>query len=343
MSIEHRELTDRLVALADEPAPPPGFDAGRSVARGRARLRRRRAAAVGVVAAVTAALVTGTLALRPDGGGASLPPASEPVATSSPTPTATLLAGADPLTTEVGFGWLPSWVNGVGYQAGQYGFAATAGGEGISLPSIRLSLFPAGPEPALDLTPGRPEVRTEAPAVGGRAAYWLDRKGYESGGRLLRWLTSSGRWAQISAYGGQQSDRSEEILLRVAAGATFGQRDVPLPFRFAGLPESFRPTDVSLTRRTGTARPWIAEALFDIGGKQAKVTVTPELDLGPEAELFLVSPVCRVEQGLRICASKSPGRDTPAALDRLGDLPGLLGLVHVTGVDESTWTTDVVG
>ncbi|MEU6238900.1 hypothetical protein, partial [Kitasatospora sp. NPDC047058] len=32
-----------LTALADEPAPPPGFDAGRSVAEGTARLRRRNA------------------------------------------------------------------------------------------------------------------------------------------------------------------------------------------------------------------------------------------------------------------------------------------------------------
>ncbi|MET9403454.1 hypothetical protein [Kitasatospora sp. NPDC002965] len=357
---EHRDLTERLVAVADAPAPSVGFDTAWAVRQGRARLRRRRRASIGGAAVLTAAVLTGTLLLEPGAGdgpvGSPVPvaPAATPTTADTPadsaartpgaagaSPTAVPPAVGDPLASEVRFGWLPAWAAGVGYQAGTHGQAATAGGGNDHSPMIRLSLFPAGPEPAVDSTSAFPQVKSPAPPVDGRTAYWLTRQG-SAGDHILRWLTPSGRWAQLYWWGGKPADYSDETLLRIAAGASFGAWDVPLPLWFAGLTEPFRPENSSIGRPANSALPWFAEIEFRVEGRTVEVTVSPDVEPVPgDTVLGPASPTCRTEQGLKVCAAVSDGA-APAALEQLGGLNGLLGLVRVTGLDEGTWTTDVL-
>ncbi len=233
-------------------------------------------------------------------------------------------------------------MSGVGYQAGASGQAASASGKALDSPMIRLSLFPAGPEPEIDLTSPVPQVKSPAPPVDGRTAYWLTRQDKGIYNRMLRWQTPSGRWAQLYPYGGDSADYSDERVLRIAAGVSFGSWDVPLPLWFSGLPDSFRPGDSSLTRRTNSVLPWFTEIEFQVEGRKVEVTAAPDMELAPGDVLNgPSSPTCRTEQGVKVCAAVSGG-SAPAALDQLGGLTGLLGLVGVAGLDASTWTTDVL-
>ncbi|MFH8387149.1 hypothetical protein ACH4E7_40620 [Kitasatospora sp. NPDC018058] len=338
---DHHELTAALSALADEPAPPAAFDVTTSITCGRARLHRRYRATIGTVALLTVATVTGGLLLESRGGGAPAGPAAPP-ATSATTgaPTAT---GHTPLTTEVKFGWLPDWADGergVSYASGTDGADVRAGEGGLSGRSITLDLLPAGVEPTLSTSPGQAQAKVPAPDVNGRTAYWVvhpTAKTFDNSSRALNFLTPSGRWARIIGWRGG-SDISDDVLLRVAAGVQTGKWDVPLPFWLTGLPDSFKLTSASLRRRV-TALPWVGGATFSVGGAKVSLIVAPDLQPKP-GEIPPWSPTakCRVDQGFKVCAEMSAGG--PTELAQPGGLAGLLDRVHVTGADESTWTTE---
>nr|BFD91544.1 hypothetical protein KitaXyl93_29040 [Kitasatospora sp. Xyl93] len=339
-SHEQHELTARLSALAEAPAPPAALDASAVIARGRVRLRRRRQALVGVVAGSTAAVLAGVLLLRPSGG-PPVPAVPAPTAPTSfvPSPTATptpaVITG--PLGAEARFGWLPPWLArpAVGY-ANSDGrsvvTAATTTAVENAVPALRLELLR---DPGESVAPGVHTVA--APAVAGREARWLvtDASGTPVG---LRWMTASGRWAQLSATLWIGA-KVKEDLLRVAAGVEFGGRDVPFPVRPTGVPAELEPRNVELHRPTkGSEPPWSAMLSYTVDGKWLSVTVQPDgfgvfADGRPDGG----TPVCRVEKGVQLCANGSAA--TIPAVQRTGGLAGLLERFTVLGADEGSWTT----
>ncbi|WP_395295959.1 hypothetical protein ACF9IK_22645 [Kitasatospora hibisci] len=356
---EHPDLAEQLVALADQPAPVAGYDPARAMVRGQALLRRRRRTAIGAVAAATALVVGGTLLFAPAGSTAPAAPAVAPPvtvpSTASPSPAPTR-SGVDPLTTEVRFGWLPDWVggnSGVGYETGYHGTFTEARGRGESAPRMILSLFPAGPEPAIEQGPGEEREKVPTAAVNGQPAFWLvdQQAGARGqGDRLLRWQTPSGRWAQIRAYGGLPKDLADDVLLRVAAGAEYGKWNVPLPVRFAPLPEVFEATDVSLSKpSTGDGSlPWQLWLMFQFEGRNVSVTMEP-IGPGPSPSATGTDgspytdphpPACREEKQVRVCVAAGAG--IAPSLEQIGGLEGLLARTQVPGADESAWTTDVL-
>ncbi|MFI6850634.1 hypothetical protein OG535_15190 [Kitasatospora sp. NBC_00085] len=340
---EHQNLTGRLNSLADEPAPPSAVDTGWAVVRGRVRLRRRRRAVFGAAAVVTAAVLTGSLMIRPAGDAATPAAPTTLVAASSGQASSAPRAGTDPFFTEVRFGWLPEWAKGPGGIG--YGYADALGADhtsakvwtkGQSTANLSLSLAPGTAEP-----PHVGQHPVPAPAVDGRSAYWLVSDNPLPVDPLtLRWLTASGRWAQLDAYSPKEA-KPEEMMLRVAAEARFGRTDLPLPVHLTGLPAAFKVTAVSLLRPSAVIdEPWRISLVLTAEKRQVQIMVQPE-----GAEPAIAPPgtdprECKVEQGVRICASTAPGANP--TLEATGGLPGLLSTIGAVGADESAWTTDVL-
>ncbi|MFJ9461324.1 hypothetical protein ACIRST_40425 [Kitasatospora sp. NPDC101447] len=350
------DLANRLAALADEPAPPPGFDAGRSLAEGATRLRRRRLAVLGSVAGATAAVVAGAALLLP-GSGTAAPvlPAGPAVATTAPptlvpSPTAApTRAGADPLTPELRFGWLPEWAdgdNGVGYQSAFHGFDLEANGRGGNAPRLQLRLYPAGARPSMTGTPGSTVRAEEAEPVDGRSAYWVvsDAPPYDHQ-PTLRWLTPSGRWAELAGTDGRPADIAREVLHKVAAGVRYGTWDVPLPVRITGLPAAFEVTNVQLARPDANAKvPWSMWLMLEAEGKTVWLSVKPSV-AGSTAsptgkDGSPITGPCSADNGVQVCVGA--GAELPPSLAQLGGLPWLLAHTKALGPDPSTWTSDVI-
>ncbi|MFI6445352.1 hypothetical protein [Kitasatospora sp. NPDC050543] len=362
-------MTTRLSDLADEPAPPAGIDIMGALLRGRSRVRRRRLATAGAATALALVAVGGSLALQASGAGVGhtvAPPAATGSATpgpsasasppASPTATRTPRRGdADPLTTEVRFGWLPDWAGGragVGYELGYHGNDAQARGTGERAPRMILSLFPAGTEPQVgDPSGGRTAHRVEAPPVDGRTAYWVVSDNADEaalGTPTLRWMTASGRWAQLVSETALDAG-SKDVALRVAADVRFGKADVPLPVKFVGLPGTFTATDVSLDRPAPDELPWDLWMLLSVEGKVVSVNVNPvrpdptASPTGTDGSPYTDPnpPLCKIDNGMQICVSTPQG--STGAVEQLGGLPGLLTRIKALGVDDSTWTTQVLG
>ncbi|RKT17632.1 hypothetical protein BX285_2013 [Streptomyces sp. 1114.5] len=345
MTIGPDELTDRLTALAEEPAPPPTFDPAASIARGRSRLRRRRAALLGAVAAVTAAVVTTTL-LLPSGGGAPattrLVPAGRGEAGTPAPPAAPAVpvgSATDPLVVRATFGWLPEWldpVTGISHTATGTDVVTSAAQPGPSGRRIELLVFQDAAEPSLSQSATQKQEKQPAPQVNGRTAYWVVDPTHPTydGRRLLRWQTSSGRWAQLLSNR-SSTEVPDEVLLRVAADVKVGEKPVPLPFWLSGLPEGVRPTEAVLSR-PGNGQPWSAGLAFSGGGMTAGIIVAPA---GP-LSYGKYATKCREEQGLQVCATAES--DSVPLVERFGGLEAMTGLVHLTGAAESTWTTNVL-
>ncbi|MFE7593843.1 hypothetical protein ACFU6K_31010 [Kitasatospora sp. NPDC057512] len=338
-SHEQRDLTARLSALAEAPAPPAALDTSAVIARGRARLRRRRQALVGVVAGSTAAVLAGVLLLRPAGAppAPAVPAPTAPVSLApSPTAAPTPAAQTGPLNAEARFGWLPSWLArpAVGYATSDGRSVATAATTTAVLnavPALKLELLRG---PGESLAPG--QHTAPAPPVAGREAQWLltDASGSLGG---LRWMTASGRWAQLTATLWLDA-KVQDDLLRVAAGAEFGSRDVPFPVRPTGLPADLRLRNAEVHRPTRDSEPpWSAILSYTVGDKWLSVTVQPDgfgkfADGRPDGG----TPVCQVEKGVQLCAN-----GTAAGLPSVqgaGGPAGLLKRFDVLGADEASWT-----
>lgn len=354
---DHDDLTDRLTALADGPAPPPGFDAARSIAEGTTRLRRRRRATIGAIAAVAVAVVTTTALLAPGGTSATPAPPAAPTATSSPSPSAPPTpapAGTDPLTTEIHFGWLPAWADrekGIGYIQSYHGYQAEARAVGSEdPPRIIAQQYPAGSEPPTS-SQGTQLVKVPAEPVAGRTAYWVVAESGRQLQPLLRWQTDSGRWAEVTGYGGRPGDVTQDVLHKVAADVRFGQWNVPLPLQFAGLPEALKVTDAEFTRPdTNGSNGWDLWLMLRDGDKTVSVSAKHDGSLPTPAPSYTDTagspyvdphpPLTAVQNGLSITVGAGSG--VPADLEQLGGLPWLLSHVRSLGPDETRWTTDVV-
>ncbi|MFG2911159.1 hypothetical protein ACGF13_39695 [Kitasatospora sp. NPDC048286] len=335
---EQRDLTARLSALAEAPAPPPALDASAVIARGRVRLRRRRQALIGVVAGSTAAVLAGVLLLHPAGGPpAPAVPAPTAPASITPSPTAapTPAAATGPLSTEVRFGWLPQWLAhpAVGYANSDGRSVATAATTTAVLnavPDLKLELLRG---PGESVAPGTHTVT--APAVAGREARWLvtDASGTTTG---LRWRTESGRWAELRATVWLGS-KIQDDLLRVAADVRFGTSDVPFPVRPTGVPADLRLRTAEVHRPSKDSEPkWSAILSYTVDDKWLSVTIQPDgfgtfADGRPNGG----TPVCRVAKGVRLCANGTAAQ--AASVQAAGGLAGLLERFDVLGADEASW------
>ncbi|MQS12492.1 hypothetical protein F7Q99_09395 [Streptomyces kaniharaensis] len=356
MTTNDHDLAARLAALADESAPPPRFTTATSITEGTTRLRRRKRATVGAIAAVTVAVVATTALLAPGGTSATPAPPAAPTATTSPSPSATptpTRAGIDPLTTEVHFGWLPDWAGGekgVGYIESYHGHEAQARAVGRDNPSrIIVRQYPAGSEPPMTTTANGKLVKVDADPIDGRTAYWVVPDGSWHSQPTLRWQTASGRWAEITGYGSDPEDVTQEVLHKAAADVHFGQWNVPLPVQITGLPEAFKVTDAEFTRPdTNGSNGWSLWLMLRDGDKTVSVGVqfdgslpTPTYtDTAGSPYIDPHPPLTTVQNGLNI--SVGAGSGVPASLEQLGGLPWLLSHIKSLGPDDANWTTNVV-
>ncbi|MFE5585065.1 hypothetical protein [Kitasatospora sp. NPDC056531] len=346
---DHYELTAALSALADEPAPPAAFDITSSITRGRARLHRRYRATAGAVAVVAAAALTATMLTKPGNTAPAVQTLPAVTATATPTPTSTATgAAADPLSTEISYGWLPDWVDQPGRidrEVQARGVYSAHKDTGRNIPRLNLQLYPAGVEPPIDYQASPYEMhlkREDAPPIDGRTAYWTT---LPSGTQTwsLRWLTPSGRWAELGASNGTPEQTGRDVLLKVANGVKYGHRDVPLPVQFTGLPEGFGTPDVVQLSRPdpGGRGAWNLYLKFQVQGKTVTLELRPDTDepgTMPTAHPT-PAPTCESRNGVWICADAPAG--TPQALEQIGGLSGLLSRTEPIGVNERDWTTDV--
>ncbi len=249
--------------------------------------------------------------------------------------------GTDPLVSAGTFGWLPDWLDpqhGIGYQAGD-GFVLTRASQASpSGRQLELIVHPEGPEPPLDESPVQKQEKQPADPVNGRTAYWVTSPAqptFDSGQRILRWQTPSGRWAQLRSNRPHGDEVPDDVLLRVAADVKVGATPVPLPFRLSGLPEGVQPTEAVLSR-PAAGQPWSVSLAFSAGGMSAGIIVAPAGPLAYGKD----SRSCREEKDLQVCATAES--DSLPLVERFGGLAAMTGLVQLTGAAESTWTTNVL-
>ncbi|GAA1501397.1 hypothetical protein GCM10009760_64230 [Kitasatospora kazusensis] len=380
MNTDQSGLAARLAELAESAAPPSTVDVHTAARDGRARVRRRRFAVAATTLAVLVAGASTLAVLRPGAAADSVRPADGAPRSPSPTgtpskyvggpgspapaaptsaQTALPFSGSDPLTAEAAFGWLPDFTKSVWYRAEWNGTSLQArgvvGGTPAS-PVMTLTVYPAGTTPELkDFPTGAHAVRVDAPAVNGREAYWVSSNdaNYREGLDLLRWRTPDGRWAQLDSSGLPAADR-EQVPLRVAAGVTFAHRQVPLPFRLHGVPDTFKVSGVIVQQPVADApQPWEVDVNYAAGDYNfttvfvpaGSTATVPAAVIPSRAPLPGLPPVsqepmaCGNAQGVRACVSAQP----VGMLGPVGGLTGWLGRFTLLGPDQSAWTTGVLG
>ncbi|MFI6153621.1 hypothetical protein ACIBCA_13075 [Kitasatospora sp. NPDC051170] len=340
------DLTARLTALADEAAPPARLDTARSIAEGTARRRRRRGMLIGAAAAVTCAVVATTALIAPGTGSGDVPSvgnlAAGAPAVSTPTPHP---AGTDPLVADFRFGWLPDWADGeknITYRAGADGTYGDVLSTDPGSRMITLSMYPAGVVPPTTAPGGTGPGTRDAAPVNGATAHWTVQAGSSDERNTLRWLTPSGRWAELSGFGEKPGAVPEETLHKVAENITFGRFAVPLPVRFTGLPETFKVTGVQLSRPDWSGPSvWSLRVDFRLDGKRVSVVLRPD-DGGASGSPSGTPgpPLEAVRNGVRISITTDAG--VPPTLEQLGGLPWLLTRTEAVGLDQGAWTTDVL-
>lgn len=322
------ELATKLKELADVPAPPSRIDVGRArQAGGRRRRVRTTALVVGCAAVVTAGGLTAVSLFRPDP--APAPPAVVPQpAPVAPAPT------DNPLVAKSSFGWLPEEVTGVEYAAGGHGDTTLAIGRGELPPMLWLSVSDREPAPPRDLS-GEP--KTIPQRVGDRDGHWVTADANDPlnhGDSYLRWPTADGRWAQLHAYYLARPDL-QQVLTRVAEGATFANQGVPLPLRITSLPPSFHLSDAYTSRRPDQdGVPWKLVLQYSANGALVTINVAPP---GASRKDGLGVPKCVKKNGLEACVGIDKAKAAGITAQEL------LNRITLLGPDEKTWTPHVIG
>ncbi|MFB6893684.1 hypothetical protein ACFCX4_30690 [Kitasatospora sp. NPDC056327] len=346
-------LASGLTALADAPAPESRLDTARAIRTGRTRLRRRRAGAIGAVAAVLlGAMVAG--AALPSGG----PETPRPADGTTALPWFGPDTGRDPMTVDATFGWLPPGFDQFEYNAhpnrGRLDITVRgpkAASTGLLDPSISLALFAPGEQPP---TPRRgqdvPSFLIDTAPVNGRPAYWRgtrpDNPTNPGGQRILRFLAPDGRWAELTAVYLDESVQEKE-LPRIAAGVRTTRKTAALPFTVTNLPPEYSSKDGYFSVGTAAAGgyPWMASLTYFLGDgyvtlvARPDVTPDPAYDNPPQPGQEASPSVCKIQRGLRLCAGSAQG-DAPFAA--AGGLQGWLDRVTGLGTDPAGWTTDVL-
>ncbi|UOX85677.1 hypothetical protein MUY14_28310 [Amycolatopsis sp. FBCC-B4732] len=320
------ELATKLKELADVPAPPLRLDIdGARREGGRRRRLRTTALVVGCAAVVTAGGLTAVSVFRPQP--APAPPAVQPQPV-APAPT------DNPLVAKASFGWLPEEVTGVEYAAGGHGDTALAIGRGELPPMLWLTVSDREPAPPRDLS-GEPKKVPQR--VGDRDGHWVTADATDPlnhGDSYLRWPTADGRWAQLHTYYLARPDL-QQALLRVAEGATFANRGVPLPLRITSLPPSFHLSDAYTSRRPDQdGVPWKLVLQYSANGALVTINVAPPGSTGKDG---LGVPRCVQKNGLEACVGIDKEKAAGVTAQEL------LSRITLLGPDEKAWTPHVLG
>ncbi|MFJ5894628.1 hypothetical protein ACIQFZ_03975 [Streptomyces sp. NPDC093064] len=347
------ELTRELCELAASPAPGRGIDVARAVREGRVRLRRRRFAALGTVAAVAAA--TAAVSLLPAGGDL----ASRPAPAASRASAAPAL-DPDPLVAEASYGWLPANFDDVTYMTDKVRTFVRAAGKvpdgGAQGPIVWLRVYPAGTTPSTGLpwySGGPRQYRVEAPPVEGRPAYWVGKSptaaSAPGGDWYLRWQTADGRWVELQASYLAGTD-AQQILHRIAEGVVVARRAIPLPYRISGVPAGLRLNDASFVQGQpmvqGEHVPWSSSINFLVDGMYIGTTIEPDRpesvksSANANSKNVRTRPTCIREHGLKLCTESLYGVD---AYRTVGGPKAWLKRFTLLGTNQRDWTTNVQG
>lgn len=343
MTGDTTELTRELTELAEQPAPPMRLDIERACKTGR---RRRRMKAYSVGAGCAAVVLAASLGVppllgSPDGTGRDLdkvatPPTDQGVSTEH-----------NPLVAYATFGWLPNAIAGVTYQVGSYGDLALAKGRGELPAMMWLTVHDKEPEMTEGMRQefGGQQTHRIPVRVGGNEGYWLTTNPDDplnGGSAYLRWKLPDGTWLQLYSYYLDFAD-PKDVLLRVAADVTVGERLVPLPLHISSLPGNYTMADTMLSRPSTSGRSdWDLTMRYTVNGANVNIDVRPAGTLPDEEKGgFGKKPTCKTEKGLEACVLVD--RPKAAGLDKLGGPEGLLDRITLLGPDESDWTTRVIG
>ncbi|MGI5211770.1 hypothetical protein [Plantactinospora sp. CA-290183] len=308
------------VESAEKPSAVLSIDRAMTTGR-RQRWYVRGAGAVLAVAAlaVGAATVPGLVAPdRPSapslelvGALAPLEPYTGEVPPPDPSRIPAALETVDPTVQYVRFGWLPSDLDDVQYQAGLLpsGPGVTLIGHAAGSPNpnwsgVSFNLYPKGVTPPAPQVVGiderAPTVSTApAPDVRGGAATFTQYDVDGTDQLCLRWRYAPDGWAEVRVAPWASGQDAREIALHVAQGLAFSTTErVRLPGRVTGVPQDLRPilTDVSgpltsdgwrwYTGVTYSAEPPTA----DPGAQRAKtldVSFSPYFELTDEVRAEL--------------------------------------------------------
>jgi hypothetical protein len=325
---------------------------------------RRLAFAIGATAAVAAAAV----AVATQTG-------IHPV-TLHTSPAAQSAKYADPLVERAAFGWLPRDMHANGYgvdHQGQGQFSVIAQKMGLSGkvgPSIALTAYEPGGEPALGYLPGGvPAKRIPAEPVNGHSAYWIYKPDPSGQSTFeLRWKYAPNSWADLTGdfLRGSRKELTA-MAYKVARSATFGgTRPIAMPLHVGGVPGGMKPKGVVLNN--GAHGEVSAMLEYFVNGP------TDELSLGvqkisrtttlPKHFPNYVKPGHTVASTPNAKVDGHPAFQAPgvlwvydvdgfdvrinasgsilAKLNRNGGLVGLFHRITIFGSDTANWTTTPV-
>lgn len=262
----------RLMRAEAESAEPPSvvLNIERAMTTGRRQrwYARGASAALALAAlAVGAATVPGLVAPdRPSAPSldlvalAPLEPFTGEVPSPDPSRIPAALETVDPSVQYVRFGWLPSGLDIVQYQAG-----LLLGGPGVKLighaagslnpdwSGVSVSLYPEGVTPPAPQVVGidqrAPTVSSApAPDVRGAAAIFTQYDVDGTDQLCLRWQYAPDGWAEVRVAPWVSGQDAREIALHVAQKLTLSTTErVRMPTQVTGAPKNLRPilTDVS--------------------------------------------------------------------------------------------------
>lgn len=245
------QIQELFSQIADGEPDSPRVDTKLVLHRGRSRLRWRRAGLIGAPALAAGLVVAVVLAV-----------AAAPMRSGTGQPATGAKATAprqfNPLSPGVAFGWLPTGQKIVDGGAATTGVGLSTGSAREPLIGWGLSVFARGQcqitgrASGLECTNGLllDQFSAQAPAVGGRRAYWA--------GPSLVWQYARGGWASLTAptssYRTLQQDKVMRAeTLRIARHVQLGVATPPLvfPAQLTGLTSQWRISDLSYSPVAG--------------------------------------------------------------------------------------------
>lgn len=358
-TLQERNLAKGLYDLADQSIPPSGVSVDGVISAGRRRVRERRGrAAMGtaaVVAAVTAGVWGSTVFAAGPAHTATRPATASASATAS-------VPGTDPATPPVAFGWLPDLTpGGPTWNTAPNGDFQLADEYGAFEISLRLQ-HPGEAEPA--------GPYTDAGTVSGHKAVWA--QGGLSYPQLV-WQYKPGAWADLLYAGKNPSDAN-----KIGDNLEFGPlAPMTMPLHVPSMPSGFSATGGWSEMRNTTTSPPVGSASFalcpDSGCHSGADTLLISTEAGIPADehqgtlpgktspaagagvaqatvdgqpaFVIVDPTVIAAHftvdGLQVNASVSN-----AAIKAIGGEAGLVKFLNTItwyGVDQTHWTTDVIG
>lgn len=339
-----RELRSSLMELTQRGDASSAIDIDGARQRGKRRLRQRRAAVLGGVAAVGTVLflnVAGPLTTARTVAGAEGAPAT------------------DPLVATGKFGWLPSSLSATAYEVGADGSTTRVTGGSVyevvadgssrvigkesSVPAAWLTVYDKGVTPKVGSSQDDGPLHLEpGPKINGNQGYWVvGRSGVKGSGSLtLRWRIEGGRWADVSERALPAKTR-QGMVAKLASAARVVNWAVPLPFFVTDLPAG------AVVRSGYYSTPgvlkgdgaWDASASYSLKGSKSYVLwrVGPKQGGQGHWAQRAGKETCAIEHDLNLCVS-----GTGETLSAFGGIEGLLRKLTLLGPDKRNWTTNVV-